>query len=72
MSSDLGFSRLIGASNYLLVKLWALRDGITMAKNLNITKLVINVDAAKVISLFWQEHAPSFLGIPHVALLRGN
>ena len=47
-----GFSRLIGASNYLLVKLWALRDGITMAKNLNITKLVINVDAAKVISLF--------------------
>ena len=47
-----GFSRLIGASNYLIVKLWALRDGITMAKNLNIAKLVINVNAAKVISLF--------------------
>ena len=47
-----GFSRLIGSSSILLVELWALRDGIAMVKSLNTNKLIINVDASKVINLF--------------------
>ena len=46
-----GFSRLIGSSSCLLAKLWALRYGIAMAKTLNISKLIINVDASEVINL---------------------
>ncbi|KAK7839899.1 putative ribonuclease h protein [Quercus suber] len=47
-----GFSRLIGSSSVLLAELWALRDEIAMALNLNIDKLIINVDASEVINLF--------------------
>ena len=61
-----GFSRLIGASNCLLAELWALRDGITMAKNLNIAKLVINVNAAEVISLFSKPSSDNRLTQPIV------
>ena len=46
-----GFSRLIGFSNVLLAELWALRVGLAMALNLNIDKLIINVDASEVINL---------------------
>ena len=61
-----GFSRLIGASNCLLAELWALRDGITMAKNLNIAKLVINVNATEVISLFSKPSSDNRLTQPIV------
>lgn len=47
-----GFSRLVGSSSILLAELWPLRDGIAMAKSLNIDKLIINVDASEVINLF--------------------
>nr|POE83413.1 putative ribonuclease h protein [Quercus suber] len=47
-----GFSRLIGTSSILFAELWASRDGIAMAKSLNIDKLIINVDAFEVINLF--------------------
>ncbi|KAL0008631.1 hypothetical protein SO802_010133 [Lithocarpus litseifolius] len=42
---------LIGSSSVLLAELWALRDGIAMALNLNIDKLIINVDAFEVVNL---------------------
>ena len=61
-----GFSRLIGASNCLLAELWALRDGIAIAKNLNISKLVINVDATEVISLFSKPSSDNRLTQPIV------
>nr|POF08271.1 putative ribonuclease h protein [Quercus suber] len=51
-SKPCGFSRHIGSSSVLLAELWALRDGIAMALNLNIDKLIINVDASEVINLF--------------------
>ena len=61
-----GFSRLIGASNCLLAELWALRDGIAMAKNLNISKFVINVNATEVISLFSKPSSDNRLTQPIV------
>ena len=46
-----GFSRKISTSSVLMVELWALRDGLHMAKNLNIQKLIINVDSIEVVNL---------------------
>nr|POE89082.1 putative ribonuclease h protein [Quercus suber] len=46
-----GFARHIGTTSVLMAELWALRDGIHMAKNLHIHNLVINVDSAKAVNL---------------------
>lgn len=40
-----GFSRAIGTSLILLSELWALRNGLFMAKFLRIEKLIVNVNA---------------------------
>lgn len=40
-----GFSRAIGTSLILLSELWALRNGLFMAKSLGIEKLIVNVNA---------------------------
>ena len=44
-----GFSRNIGFTHSLAAELWGLRDGLTLAKNLNIKKLHIELDAKVVI-----------------------
>ena len=46
-----GFARHIGTTSVLMAELWALRDGIHMAKYLNIHNLAINVDSAEAINL---------------------
>lgn len=46
-----GFSKSIGTSSVLMAELWALRDGIRMAKNLNIQSLLINMDCSEVVNL---------------------
>ena len=46
-----GFSRKISKSSRLLAELLALRDGLIMARDLHIEKLIINVDALEVINL---------------------
>ena len=46
-----GFARHIGSTSVLMAELWALRDGIHMAKNLHIHNLIINVDSTKAIKL---------------------
>ena len=61
-----GFSRLIGSSNVLLAELWALRDGLTMASNLNIEKLIIHMDASEVINLLSKPFSTNQLTQPIV------
>ena len=46
-----GFSRNIGFTHSLAAELWGLRDGFTLAKNLNIKKIHIELDA-KVVTDF--------------------
>ena len=46
-----GFTKYIGTTSVLMAELWALRDGIHMAKHLHIHNLVIKVDSAEAINL---------------------
>ena len=46
-----GFSRNIGFTHSLAAELWGLRDGLTLAKNLNLKKIHIKLDA-KVVTDF--------------------
>nr|POE89572.1 putative ribonuclease h protein [Quercus suber] len=47
-------------------ELWALRDGIAMALNLNIDKFIINLDASEVINLFSKPSNTNWLTQPIV------
>ena len=46
-----GFSRSLGCTNSFLAELWALRDGLTLAKDLNLNNLIIELDAKSVVQL---------------------
>lgn len=41
----------------LVAELWGLRDGLTLPKNLNIQKLIIEVDTLTVAKFFTSENA---------------
>ena len=41
----------IGIKNSLVVKLWALRDGLVLAHDLNIHKLIIKLDAKAIVDM---------------------
>ena len=60
------FSRKIGTSSCLLAELWALRDGLIMARDLHIEKIIINVDALEVINLLSHTKATNRLTQPVV------
>lgn len=45
------FSRAICFTNSMAAELWGLRDGLVLAKNLNIRKLLIEIDAQTVINV---------------------
>lgn len=82
-----GFSRYIGSTSVLLAELWALRDGIHMAKNLHMHNLIINVDSVEAVKLLSSSSnsnrlthplvndcrdTPSFPPGPAPSLLQGN
>jgi hypothetical protein len=46
-----GFSRKIGVTNSLAAELWGLRDGLILAHQQNIKKIIIELDAKAVIDL---------------------
>jgi hypothetical protein len=46
-----GFAHNLEITNSLAVELWGLRDGLLLARNLNITKLIIEIDAKSVVDL---------------------
>jgi hypothetical protein len=46
-----GFSHKLGIANSLVVELWGLRDGLLLACDLHICKLIIEIDAKSVVDL---------------------
>ena len=52
-----GFSRCIRITNSFVVELWCLRDGLIMRCNLNITSIVVELDAKAIVDVF---HKPDY------------
>ena len=50
-----GFARGIGYTNSILAELWALRDGLLLAKEMRIQQLLIELDALSVVILMNNE-----------------
>ena len=50
-----GFARGLGYTNSALAKLWALRDGLLLAKEMGIQQLIIKLDALSVVILMNNE-----------------
>ena len=45
-----GFSRALSSTNYInIAELWALRDGLTLAKELCLNSLIVEMDALSVV-----------------------
>lgn len=59
-----GFCRYLGHTNSLLAELWAVRDGLRMAKSLDITALVVELDAKSVLDLIWGTGKPNGVLMP--------
>ena len=47
-----GFTRRIGITNSFKAELWGLQDGLTMCSNLNISSLIVELDAKVVVDIF--------------------
>ena len=45
------FSRSIGITHSMAAKLWGLHDGLVLARNLSIRKLIIEIDAKAVVTI---------------------
>ena len=56
----IGFSRNIGFTHSLIAKLWGLRDGLNLGKNLNIKKLHVELDAKVVTDIITTQNESSF------------
>lgn len=62
-----GFSHSIVSTSILLAELWALRDGLIMARSLGIQKIIVNVDASDINSLVSGSNSVNRLTQPSVA-----
>jgi ribonuclease HI len=66
---DQSFSLSIGTTNSLVAELWGLRDGLKLAHNLHICKLIIEIDAKAVVDLIIADNATSQDSHPYSALI---
>ena len=64
-----GFSRSIGITNSLAAELWGLRDGLVLAHQYNIKKLIIELDAKAVLDLIQPANLTSCSHHPYGALI---
>ena len=64
-----GFSRNIGFTHSLAAKLWGLRDGLTLAKNLNIKKLHVELDAKVVTDIITAQNVSTLSNHPCNSLI---
>ena len=62
-----GFSKPLGTATILMAELWALREGLRMARQLNIYYLIVNVDSFDVVKLFSSSSSTNRLTWPLVA-----
>ena len=65
-----GFTKKIGTTNCLLAELWALKDGLSMARNMCVEKLIVNMDALEVVNLLSNTKATNWLTQPIVDACR--
>lgn len=47
-----GFSRHIGIADSFVAELWGLKDGLILCCNLNITSIVVELDAKAIVDVF--------------------
>ena len=52
-----GFSRSLGCTNIFMAELWALRNGLILAKDLNLNSLIVELDAKSVVQLMNNDFA---------------
>uniref|UniRef100_A0A2N9IHI9 Reverse transcriptase domain-containing protein n=1 Tax=Fagus sylvatica TaxID=28930 RepID=A0A2N9IHI9_FAGSY len=64
-----GFSRKIGNTNSLAAELWGLRDGLVLAQELNIKRLIIELDAKAILDLVQTANLTSLSYHPYGALI---
>jgi ribonuclease HI len=64
-----GFSHFLGITNSLVAELWGLRDGLTLARDLHISRLVVELDAKAVIDLLKPVPRTPFVTHPYSALI---
>jgi hypothetical protein len=64
-----GFSRVIGTTNSFAAELWGLRDGLELARKLDITKLIVEVDAKAVVDIILTDNIQILDTHPYSALI---
>uniref|UniRef100_A0A2N9EFE1 Reverse transcriptase domain-containing protein n=1 Tax=Fagus sylvatica TaxID=28930 RepID=A0A2N9EFE1_FAGSY len=64
-----GFSRFIGTTNSFAAELWGLRDGLELARKLDIAKLIVEVDAKAVVDIILSENNLTLETHPYSALI---
>ena len=62
-------SRKIGHTYSMVAELWGLRDGLTLAKNLNIEKLLVEVDALAIANISSSENVEFDPTHPYSAII---
>ena len=65
-----GFSKPLGTAMVLMAELWALREGLRMARQLNIYYLMVNVDSSDVVKVYSSSSSSNRLTWPLVAECR--
>ena len=64
-----GFSRFIGTTNSFAVELWGLRDGLELARKLDIAKLIVEVDAKAMVDIILSDNNLILDSHPYSALI---
>ena len=64
-----GFSHKLGITNSLAAELWGVRDGLLLARDLNIHKLIIESDAKSIVDLLKTENLVNNAFHPFSALI---
>ncbi len=64
-----GFSHKLGITNSLAAELWGIRDGLLLARDLNIRKLIVESDAKSVVDLLKTKNLGDNAFHPYTALI---
>ncbi len=64
-----GFAHNLGITNSLAAELWGLRDGLLLARDLNVSNLIIEIDAKSVVDLLQTAHMNISSSHPYSALI---
>lgn len=65
----ISYTRKIGHTHSMVAELWGLHDGLTLTRNLNIRKLLVEVDASVVANLFSADYSMQDTTHPFSAII---